>query len=116
VPVDSLTSVLVIEHHEGTKPALYIRRDGYRKACTIILLFFFIYSTRFASGLQAWRVPVDGLASVLVAEYHEGTKPALYIYKEGYRKACTIILLFFFIYNTRFAWSSQAWRVPIDRV
>jgi hypothetical protein len=48
VPVDDLVSVLVAEYHEDTKPALYIRRDGYRKAYTIILLFFFIYSTRFA--------------------------------------------------------------------
>jgi hypothetical protein len=53
--------------------------------------------------LQARRVPVDGLASVLVTEHHEGTKPALYVRKEGYRKACTIILLFFFICGTRFA-------------
>jgi hypothetical protein len=53
-------------------------------------------------------VPVDGLTSILVTEYHEGTKPALYIRRDGYRKAYTIILLFFFIYGTRFAWSSQA--------
>jgi hypothetical protein len=43
-----LASVLVAEYHEGTKPVFYIRRDGYRKACTIILLFFFICGTRFA--------------------------------------------------------------------
>jgi hypothetical protein len=53
-------------------------------------------------------VPVDSLTSVLVTEYYEDTKPALYIRREGYRKACTIILLFFFIYGTRFAWDSQA--------
>jgi hypothetical protein len=29
-------------------------------------------------------VLVDGLASVLITEYYEGTKPALYIYGEGY--------------------------------
>jgi hypothetical protein len=101
VPVDGLASILVAEYHEDTKPVLYIRRKGYRKACTIIL--FFIYSTRFAWGSQAWRVPIDDLASILVTEYHEGTKPALYIRKERYRKAYIIILLFFFIYSTRFA-------------
>jgi hypothetical protein len=66
--------------------------------------------------MQAERVRSRYLASVLVAEYHEDTKPTLYIRKEGYRKACTIILLFFFIYSTRFAWSSQVWRVPIDGI
>jgi hypothetical protein len=29
-------------------------------------------------------VLVDGLASVLITEYYEDTKPALYIYREGY--------------------------------
>jgi hypothetical protein len=29
-------------------------------------------------------VPVDGLASVLVTEYHEGTKPALFIVRVSY--------------------------------
>jgi hypothetical protein len=29
-------------------------------------------------------VLIDGLASVLITEYYEDTKPALYIYKEGY--------------------------------
>ena len=37
----------------------------------------FLYNTRLAWGSQAWRMPVDGLASVLVTEHHEGTKPAL---------------------------------------
>jgi hypothetical protein len=29
-------------------------------------------------------VPVDGLASVLVTEYHEGTKPALFVVRAFY--------------------------------
>jgi hypothetical protein len=29
-------------------------------------------------------VPVDGLASILVTEYHEGTKPALFIVRVFY--------------------------------
>jgi hypothetical protein len=83
VPVDGLASALVTEHHEGTKPALCIYREGYRRARTIILLFFFIYSTRSALETQAERVRSRCLASVLVAEYYEDTKPALYVYREG---------------------------------
>jgi hypothetical protein len=29
-------------------------------------------------------VPVDGLASILVTEYHEGTKPALFVVRAFY--------------------------------
>jgi hypothetical protein len=70
-----------------------------------------------SSSLYVARVPpqnvgrtraVDGLASILVIEYHEGTKPALCIRRDGYRRACTIILLFFYVCSTRFAWGSQA--------
>jgi hypothetical protein len=133
VPVDDLASILVTEYHEGTKPALFIVRafHGARRshACRYGVFrrggrdlyystFLFegtpyarcqvMYNIRFAWGSQAWRVPVDGLTSVLVTEYHEGTKPALYIRRNGYRKTYTIILLFFFICDARFAWSSSA--------
>jgi hypothetical protein len=40
-------------------------------------------------------VPVDSLASILVAEYYEDTKPAFYIRRERYRKTYIIIFLFF---------------------
>jgi hypothetical protein len=53
---DCSASTLVVEYHEGAKPALYVRREGYRRACTIILLFFFVCSTRSGLGTQAERV------------------------------------------------------------